>query len=227
MAKTELTKEIEQAIVEWNPAQIGDIKVNKFRAHHTGLEVPAECGTTTRGIIDAVRVSEYFGNVKLRHICGMGRWKARTGSDLQCPDEKNVAAGDEPECEHYGCRWNGTRKEGTPQVLITCIEIKVTKSDFKSEHGHNFVGNMNYYAVPEEIYKDIEPLVPEGIGILVYLHKGMYVGLRSRCKPTFRTMTDEEQKWLILSVFKRVRDMDFARYQKWLQRAKTPPEWLT
>lgn len=226
MAKTELTKEIEQAIVEWNPAQIGDIKVNKFRAHHTGLEVPAECGTTTGGIIDAVRVSEYFGNVKLRHICRMGRWKAQTGSDLQCPDGKNIAAGDEPECEHYGCRWNGTRKEGTPQVLITCIEIKVTKSDFKSEHGHNFVGNMNYYAVPEEIYKDIEPLVPEGIGILVYLHKGMYVGLRSRRKPTFRTMTDEEQKWLILSVFKRVRDMDFARYQKWLQRAKTPPEWL-
>lgn len=112
-------------------------------------------------------------------------------------------------------------------MLITCIEIKVTKSDFKSEHGHNFVGNMNYYAVPEEIYKDIKPLVPEGIGILVYLHKGVYVGLRSRRKPTFRTMTDEEQKWLILSVFKRVRDMDFARYQKWLQRAKTPPDWLS
>lgn len=216
MAKTEMTRTIEQAIVEWNPAQIGDIKVNKFRAHHTGLEVPAECGTTTGGIVDAVRVSEYFGDIITTHHCGMGRWKARTGSDIQCPDGKAVKG--EPECEHYGCRWNRLRREGTPQVLITCFEVKVTKSDFKSEHGHNFVGNMNYYAVPEEIYKDIEPLVPEGIGILVYLHRGQYVGLRSKRKPTFRPMTHEEQKWMILSVFKRVRDMDYARYLETIRR---------
>ena len=105
-------------------------------------------------------------------------------------------------------------------LLLTCIEIKVTKADFKSEHGHNFVGNLNYYAVPEEIYKEIEPLVPEGIGILVYLHKGMYQGLRSRRKPTFRPMTDEEQKWLLLSVFKRVRDMDYARYTELLNNRR-------
>lgn len=225
MAKTELTKDIEKAIVEWNPAQIGDIKVNKFRAHHTGLEVPAECGTTSGGIVDAVRVSEYFGNVKLRHLCRMGRWKAKTGSSLLCTNGKDIAAGDEPECEHYGCPWNGTSKEGTPQVLITCIEIKVTKSDFKSEHGHNFVGNMNYYAVPEEIYKEVEPLVPDGIGILVYLHRGQYIGLRSRRKPTYREMTDEEQKWLILSVFKRVRDMDYSRYQKMLEQVRKNTLW--
>ena len=103
-------------------------------------------------------------------------------------------------------------------MLITCFEVKVTKSDFKSEHGHNFVGNMNYYAVPEEIYKDIEPLVPEGIGILVYLHRGQYVGLRSKRKPTFRPMTHEEQKWMILSVFKRVRDMDYAQYLETIRR---------
>lgn len=142
MAKTELTKAIEQAIIEWNPAQIGDIKVNKFRAHHTGLEVPVECGTTTGGIVDAVRVSEYFGDIKLYHECRMGRWKKKTGSDPLCTHGKNIAAGAEPECEHYECVWNGTRKEGTPMLLLTCIEIKVTKADFKSEHGHNFVGNL-------------------------------------------------------------------------------------
>lgn len=222
VAKTEMTKTIEQAIIEWNPTQIGDIKVNKFRAHHTGLEVPVECGTTTGGIIDAVRVSEYFGHIKIRHQCRMGRWKARTGSDLQCQDGKTINAGDDPECDHYGCQWNGIRKEGTPQVLITCIEIKVTKSDFKSEHGHNFVGHMNYYAVPEEIYKEIEPLVPPDIGILVYLHKGQYTGLRSRRRPQYREMTEEEQKWLLLSVFKRVRDMDYKHYIERLEAARNP-----
>lgn len=50
MAKTEITKTIEQAICDWHPAQIGDIKINKFRGEHTALEVPAECGTTAGGI---------------------------------------------------------------------------------------------------------------------------------------------------------------------------------
>ena len=85
---------------------------------------------------------------------------------------------------------------------------------------------MNFYAVPEEIYKEIEPLVPDGIGILVYLHKGQYCGLRTKRKATFREMTEEDQKWLLLSVFKRVRDMDYAKYQRWLQEAQKPPAWL-
>ena len=45
-------------------------------------------------------------------------------------------------------------------------------------------------------------------------------------KATFREMTEEDQKWLLLSVFKRVRDMDYAKYQRWLQEAQKPPAWL-
>ena len=41
MAKTELTKAIEEAILNWHPAEIGGIKINKFRGEHTALEVPA------------------------------------------------------------------------------------------------------------------------------------------------------------------------------------------
>lgn len=37
-------------------------------------------------------------------------------------------------------------------------------------------------------------------------------------KPTFRPMTHEEQKWMILSVFKRVRDMDYAQYLETIRR---------
>lgn len=31
-------------------------------------------------------------------------------------------------------------------------------------------------------------------------------------------MTHEEQKWMILSVFKRVRDMDYAQYLETIRR---------
>ena len=40
------------------------------------------------------------------------------------------------------------KKKHRIEVLIVCVEIKVSLSDFFSRHGHNFVGNANYYAVP-------------------------------------------------------------------------------
>lgn len=223
MAKTEMTKTIEQAIVEWHPAQIGDIKINKFRGEHTALEVVAECGTTAGGIIDAVRVSEYFGDVEYRRICRPASWRgAGSRSGIQCELGHDLMKNPPTYCENTDCQWCGIAKAGVQKVLISCFEVKVTKADFKSKHGHNFVGNMNYYAVPEEIYKDIAPLVPEDIGILVYLHRGQYHGLRTKRKPTFRDMSEEDQKWLILSVFKRVRDMDYKHFMERLEAERHP-----
>jgi len=49
---------------------------------------------------------------------------------------------------------------------VYCIEIKVSLSDFKSKNGHNFVGHLNYYAVPFELVDKIVDLVPKNIGIL-------------------------------------------------------------
>lgn len=213
MPKTELTRQIEQAILDWHPAKIGDIKINTFRGEHTALEVVAECGTTKGGIVDAVRVSEYFGDYERRHICRPAQWR-RQGirQGISCELGYHPAKPLPDFCEQTTCRWNGTSDVGRQKILLTCFEIKVTKSDFKSEHGHNFIGNMNYYAVPEEIYKEIEPYVPHEIGILVFLHNGKYTGLRTKRKAVFKEMTDEDQKWLILSAFKRIRDMDHKKY---------------
>ncbi len=214
MPKTDLTKQIEQAILDWHPAKIGDIKINTSRREHTALEVVAECGTTRSGIVDAVRVSEYFGDYEHRHICRPAQWRRegiRQGISCELGFHPSKPLPDF--CEQTTCRWNGTSEVGTQKILLTCFEIKVTKSDFKSEHGHNFIGNMNYYVVPEEIFKEIYPLVPGEIGILVFYHGEKYTGLRTKQKAVFREMSDEDQKWLILSVFKRIRDMDFIRYR--------------
>lgn len=219
MAKTGMTREIENAILRWMPDHIGDVKINVQRAQHTALEVVAECGTTRSGIVDAVRVSEYFGDIECRHVCRVASLGGRKRDYFKIHNScsKGYDAEDLPRyCEHTSCRWNCIARDGQPKILLTCIEIKVTKSDFKSGHGHNFVGNMNFYAVPEELFAEIEPLVPPQIGILVYHHKGKYVGLRTKRKPMYMALTDEAQKWLILSVMKRVREMDYERFRKTL-----------
>lgn len=49
---------------------------------------------------------------------------------------------------------------------IRAYELKVTKSDFHSKHGHNFVGNLNYYVMPYKLYEDVKHEIPAGIGVM-------------------------------------------------------------
>ena len=50
---------------------------------------------------------------------------------------------------------------------VYCYEIKVTKSDFHSSHGHNFYGNFNYYVLTQELFEEIKDEVPKDIGVLI------------------------------------------------------------
>lgn len=156
--KTKLTSDIEAALKTYRPPDMGGIKINQMRPRPTAYEVPVEHGTTAQGIIDCVRVCEYF---------------------------------------------DGEYPSGEPKILIVCFEIKITKADFKSTHGHNFVGNLNYYVVPNSIYNDIKDDVPDGIGIIVY-HDNSYCGLRRRKDAAYKEMDDNAQKWLLLSVLNRI-----------------------
>ena len=89
--------------------------------------------------------------------------------------------------------------------MTTCFEIKISVSDFKSKNGHNFCGNHNYYVVPLDIYKSIEPLVPTDIGIIVYY-------------PLTQSMRVEKE-----SVFKEVKPVDlvlllYNALKKWVDK---------
>lgn len=46
-----------------------------------------------------------------------------------------------------------------------CYEIKISKSDFYSKAKKSFVGHYNYYAMPYELYKEVENDIPKEIGI--------------------------------------------------------------
>lgn len=218
--KTDATLAIEKALGYYDPPTMGGIKINKQRARHTAYEVPAAHGTTAFGLIDCVGICEYFGQIQTTRSCF---WHVHKGEGVKTVEnvcEKGYPIGKKPpRCDEARCRWNVVKRRGEPQILIVCFEIKVTKSDFKSENGHNFVGNLNYYVVPLSLYHEIKDDVPEGIGIIAYYDGSQpqkpsgsawpvfpYVGLRRKKESAYRELTDEAQKWLILSALKRIKN---------------------
>lgn len=45
-------------------------------------------------------------------------------------------------------------------------EIKVTKEDFHSKAAKTFVGNYNYYVMPEWLYNEVKDEIPDHIGVI-------------------------------------------------------------
>lgn len=48
-----------------------------------------------------------------------------------------------------------------------CYEVKSSVEDFHSKNGHNFIGDFNYYVMPEEVYEKVKDEIPYGVGVLV------------------------------------------------------------
>ena len=53
--------------------------------------------------------------------------------------------------------------------IITCFELKVTKSDFHSDARLSFIGHKNYYVMPEKLYDQVKDEIPTNIGVMVPL----------------------------------------------------------
>lgn len=63
---------------------------------------------------------------------------------------------------------NGRGRPRTRSVTWRCYEIKTSKQDFYSPHKWTFVGDYNYFVVPEDLYHEIKDDIPKGIGCYVY-----------------------------------------------------------
>lgn len=201
------------------PAETCGIKINKMRPTHTAFEVPVICGSTTGGIVDCMRVQEYFGSKKEEGHCCWGELCQHSTNRLPSEMEngtvcqRGFAPGHRPDtCDVIGCRSHMKVITGEQEILITCYEIKISKSDFKSQHGHNFVGNCNYYVMPKELYPEVKDLIPEDIGVILFINTETTYSLRKKKECQYKPLTDEEQKWYILSVMKRMEDMLLKRY---------------
>lgn len=48
-----------------------------------------------------------------------------------------------------------------------CYEVKSSVEDFRSKNGHNFLGDYNYYVMPEEVFEKVKNQIPYYVGVFV------------------------------------------------------------
>lgn len=63
-----------------------------------------------------------------------------------------------------------------------CYEIKSSVEDYHSKNGHNFLGDYNYYIMPQDVYEKVKSTIPYKVGVFVpdYKdYKGEWYHLRS------------------------------------------------
>lgn len=48
-----------------------------------------------------------------------------------------------------------------------CYEIKSSVADYESKHGHNFIGDYNYYVMPLDVFEKVKDKIPFAVGVLV------------------------------------------------------------
>ena len=64
-------------------------------------------------------------------------------------------------------RQKNSTVSGIEKGDVFCYEVKSSVTDFHSPHGHNFLGDYNYYVMPQEVYEEIKEEIPWKIGVLV------------------------------------------------------------
>lgn len=77
-----------------------------------------------------------------------------------------------------------------------CYEVKSSVEDFHSKNGHNFIGDFNYYVMPEEVYEKVNDEIPYGVGVFV---------------PTIPVLGSDGKKWYNLESAKKAKRKDRSR----------------
>lgn len=68
---------------------------------------------------------------------------------------------------------------GIEQGDFYCYEIKSSVDDFNSKHGHNFIGDYNYYVMPLDVYYSVQNRIPFGVGVYCPVERIGYTELQS------------------------------------------------
>lgn len=192
MAETELTKEIKRSIRSYRPLMKSNMRTVRW----------AEEVDVGAGYVDSIRFEDYIKNIDDVYICDKSKEKVDIDNPL-C-DRKTCC----------GCVYKSSNlHERVLDIACTCFEIKITKNDFKSNNGHNFVGNYNYYVIPKELYKDISELVPEDIGIILYHGHGC-LKIKKKCK--FKEVGTENLNRYMFNALKKWCDLNYFTYEKYI-----------
>lgn len=63
-----------------------------------------------------------------------------------------------------------------------CYEVKSSVEDFHSKNGHNFLGDYNYYVMPEGVFEKVKNEIPYYVGVFVpdsMHYRGEWYNLKS------------------------------------------------
>ena len=194
MAETELTKAIKRALRGYRP-----FMNSKMRTIRWAEEV--DIGT---GFVDFIRFEDYIVSENKFYKCN------KYEEVKKIEDFNNPICKEKDTCK--ACIYKSS--ECTDRVLgiaTTCFEIKISKSDFKSKHGHNFVGNYNYYVIPKELFEKVKDLVPDEIGVILY---GGHGSLRIKKECKFKEIRAEDLSLYLYNALKKWCDLSYFNFEK-------------
>ena len=192
MSETELTKEIKKSLRNYR-----SILKSKNRTVRWAEEV--DVGT---GFVDSIRFEDYIKNINDVYLCRKNNEKIDINKPL-CNKESCIGCINKSSLLH----------ERILGIACTCYEIKITKSDFKSKNGHNFVGNYNYYVIPKELYNQVKELVEEDVGIILYYGHN-YLKIKKECK--FKEVSKEDLNRYLYNALKKWCDLNYFTFEKYL-----------
>lgn len=194
--ETDLTKRIKELTHRYSP---------KIKSQMRTIRWADEVWTPT-GIVDSIRFEDYYASEE--YTCPFLN-PSKFDADRLLQAEKSGPLGqcfrdgsttpDAKRC--HGCIYR--HHEYTVGMMATCYEVKITLSDFKSDNGHNFHGNENYYCVPAELAPKIKPLIPSHVGILAYSERKTTYGLRLYKSAIWQDVPPEAMCQLLYNAMKK------------------------
>lgn len=90
-----------------------------------------------------------------------------------------------------------------------CYEVKSSIEDFHSKNGHNFIGEFNYYVMPEEVYEKVKNEIPYYIGVYIpdgISYRGQWYNLKSIKKGKKRDRSRPMAEMLLMMFRSAARD---------------------
>ncbi|MDD3662275.1 MAG: hypothetical protein PHT84_00210 [Candidatus Pacebacteria bacterium] len=97
-----------------------------------------------------------------------------------------------------------------------CFEVKSSVEDFHSKNGHNFIGDFNYYVMPEEVFQEVKNEIPYKVGVLVpdgMNYRGECYDLKS-IKKSMRKDRERPVSEMLLMMFRSANRVNYKKKGK-------------
>lgn len=100
--------------------------------------------------------------------------------------------------------------------VFRCYEVKVTKADSHSQCHNSFVGHLNYYVLPLDVYEAVKEEIPDHVGVYVERDGFAYSVKKAKRHPAENpdTLKDSIIRSLCREVTKQIQSGDPLRGER-------------